>query len=337
MLDPAANRFPHTAFPTGWFAVAGSHELKAGEVKAIHNFGQDLVLFRTESGQAVVTDPYCPHLGAHLGYGGTVDGENIRCPFHHWKFDASGRCTSVPFAPTPGRARITTWPTAEHNGVILVWYDLHGRTPSWEMPDFEPTLVPELEGFATYEGLKTYPQEVLENGADWLHFNTVHQTRQLVGEVDPRNDGPHTLVFTFQSKDYETDPAPDHFKGEVTFYGPGYGRNLSWGRPFPDMTVENSVYVTPVDQGTLQIRSLHRIVPHANNRLPVEGLMQIFAGLGPEIKRQLEQDVVIWEKKAYFPQPMLAASDGPILKYRKWYSQFYPDNPANEGSLGKVA
>jgi hypothetical protein len=26
MLDRAANRFPHTEFPTGWFAVAGSHE-----------------------------------------------------------------------------------------------------------------------------------------------------------------------------------------------------------------------------------------------------------------------------------------------------------------------
>ncbi|HTJ62219.1 MAG TPA: Rieske 2Fe-2S domain-containing protein [Alphaproteobacteria bacterium] len=337
MLDPTANRFPHTEFPTGWFAVAGSHEIKAGTVKPIHNFGQDLVLFRTESGQAVVTDPYCPHLGAHLGYGGTVDGEEIRCPFHHWKFDANGRCTSVPFAPTPGRAKLTVWPTAEHNGLILVWYDLHGRPPTWEMPDFEPTTVPELEGFATYDGIKTYPQEILENGADWLHFNTVHQTRQLVGETEERSEGAHTLVFVFRSKDYETDIAPDHFKGEVTFYGPGYGRNLSWGRPFPDMTVENSVYVTPVDHGTLQIRSLHRIVPHANNQVPVEGLKQIFAGLGPEIKRQLEQDVVIWEKKAYFPQPMLAASDGPILKYRKWYSQFYPDNPANEGALGKVA
>ena len=60
---------------------------------------------------------------------------------------------------------------------------------------------------------------------------------------------------------------------------------------------------------------------------PMEGLKQIFAGLGPEITRQLEQDVIIWERKTYFPRPMLAASDGPILKYRKWYSQFYPDGP----------
>jgi phenylpropionate dioxygenase-like ring-hydroxylating dioxygenase large terminal subunit len=336
MHESDANRFPYAEFPTGWFALAASHEVKPGEVKPLHNFGVDLVLFRTESGQVVVTDPYCPHLGAHLGYGGTVEGEAIRCPFHHWKFDATGRCTSVPFAPVPARARIRTWPTAERNDMILIWYDRDGRPPLWDMPQFEETLAPELCGFATYNDLKTYPQEVLENGADWLHFNTVHTTRQLVGVPDDRSDGPHTLYFSFQTRDYDTDTEIDHFRGEVGFYGPGYARNLSWGRPFPDMTVENSVYVTPVDQGTLQIRSMHRIVPGENNRLPLDALKTVFASLGPEITRQLEQDVVIWEKKAYFDRPMLAASDGPILRYRKWYSQFYPDGPA-AAAVGKVA
>jgi len=33
---------------------------------------------------------------------------------------------------------------------------------------------------------------------------------------------------------------------------------------------------------------------------------------------------------------MLAASDGPILKYRKWYSQFYPEGPET-ATMGKVA
>ena len=79
MHQTEANRFPYTEFPTGWFALAASHEVAPGAVKPLHNFGIDLVLFRTESGQVVVTDPYCPHLGAHLGYGGRVEGETIRC------------------------------------------------------------------------------------------------------------------------------------------------------------------------------------------------------------------------------------------------------------------
>ena len=336
MHESEANRFPYKEFPTGWFAVSGSHELKAGEVKPLHNFGVDLVLFRTEGGKAVVTDPYCPHLGAHLGYGGLVEGETIRCPFHHWKFDATGKCVSVPFAPVPGKARIKTWPTAEHNGVILIWYDLRGREPFWEMPDFEETPHAALWDFKTYENIKTYPQEILENGADWLHFNTVHATRRLVGDVDPRSAGPHNLVFRFQTENMDGDTAIDHFRGEVDFYGPGYARNCSWGKPFPNLTVDNSVYVTPVEHGVLQIRSMHRIIPDADCPMPMEGLKQIFAMLGPEITRQLDQDVVIWEKKAYFPRPMLAASDGPILKYRKWYSQFYPDGPS-AAMMSKVA
>jgi nitrite reductase/ring-hydroxylating ferredoxin subunit len=322
------HRFPYTGFPSGWFAVAASHELAAGQVKPIHNFGRDLVLYRTETGKAVVTEPYCPHLGAHLGYGGTVVGEDIRCPFHHFTFDPSGRCTHVPLAAAPPRLRLSVWPTAEHNGMVLVWHDAGGRAPSWDMPDFAASPDPGLEGFATYDGLKTYPQEVLENGADWLHFVTVHTTRPLKGEVEAHSAGAHQLSFRFWTRDIDTDPAPDHFRGAVDFYGPGYARNLSWGRPYPGLTVDHSVYVTPIDQGTLQIRSHHRIIPDADCPVPLEAQKQIFAGLGPEIKRQLEQDVVIWEKKAYIDRPTLVGSDGPILKYRQWYRQFYPDAAA---------
>ena len=84
--------------PNGWFAVAFSHELREGEVRPLHYFGEDLVLFRTRSGRARVLDAFCPHLGAHLGHGGRVMGESVRCPFHGWSFDgASGSCTQIPY------------------------------------------------------------------------------------------------------------------------------------------------------------------------------------------------------------------------------------------------
>jgi phenylpropionate dioxygenase-like ring-hydroxylating dioxygenase large terminal subunit len=82
--------------PFGWYGVAFSEELPAGEVKILRYVGQELVAFRSESGQARVVDAHCPHLGAHLGHGGEVVGENIRCPFHHWEFDGEGVCQKVP-------------------------------------------------------------------------------------------------------------------------------------------------------------------------------------------------------------------------------------------------
>ena len=104
-----SERYPFTPFPRGWFRVAYADEIAPGEVKRLQYFGRELVLFRTESGVAQVFDAHCPHLGAHFGVGGTVVGENIRCPFHHWEFGTDGVCTKVRGArspkPTSFRAR----------------------------------------------------------------------------------------------------------------------------------------------------------------------------------------------------------------------------------------
>ena len=47
--------------------------------------------FRTEAGEVAVLDAFCPHMGAHLGHGGKVEGGGLVCPFHAWKFDGAGK------------------------------------------------------------------------------------------------------------------------------------------------------------------------------------------------------------------------------------------------------
>ena len=44
-----------------------------------------------------------------------------------------------------------------------------------------------------------------------------------------------------------------------------------------------------------------------------------------EINKQVQEDQPIWENKTFLPVPALADTDGPILKFRKWYSQFYAE------------
>lgn len=37
--------------------------------------------------------PYCRHYVAdELGDGEMIDGRVLRCPFHHWRHDMTGRC-----------------------------------------------------------------------------------------------------------------------------------------------------------------------------------------------------------------------------------------------------
>ena len=75
-IDPVMNnRTPeergiNLPMPFGWFVVCYSDELAKGEVKPVTYFERELVVWRGEDGAPRVLDAYCPHLGAHLGYGG---------------------------------------------------------------------------------------------------------------------------------------------------------------------------------------------------------------------------------------------------------------------------
>ena len=44
------------------------------------------------------------------------------------------------------------------------------------------------------------------------------------------------------------------------------------------------------------------------------------------IASQTVEDVPIWENKAYVVKPALSDADGPIMKFRKWASQFYAED-----------
>jgi nitrite reductase/ring-hydroxylating ferredoxin subunit len=64
--------------------------------------GEDLVAFRTTSGQPAVLDTYCPHRNANLFWGRNED-EGLRCIYHGWKFNAQGACVDMPNEPPGSR------------------------------------------------------------------------------------------------------------------------------------------------------------------------------------------------------------------------------------------
>ena len=94
-------------------------------VRQAHILGLDLAVFRTESGQVGVIDAYCPHLGANIAAGGTVEGDSIKCPFHGWEFNCDGVCVRIPYAKNPEKipseARVTKYTSMEINDQILIW------------------------------------------------------------------------------------------------------------------------------------------------------------------------------------------------------------------------
>ena len=136
------------------------------------------MLWRDEAGEFHLQDAYCPHLGAHLGVGGTVVGQRVECPFHGWTYDGDGACTNIPYSQRGNRkAKLRTYPTIVRNGFVLAWYHPHEEAPQWEIPVIEEIGDPAWSDFySSSYVIHTVPQEMSENGADPAHFQFVHGT-----------------------------------------------------------------------------------------------------------------------------------------------------------------
>src|SRR5262245_37759954 len=188
------SRFPSLSFPNGWFRVAFSNELRPGGVIPLRYFSRDFVLFRTSDGTPHLLDAYCPHLGAHLGYGGRVEGNAIRCPFHGWLWGGQGSCMEVPYArKVPPTAQIRTWPVREVNGLIMIYYHAQAEPPHWQVPELAEYRSPEWTPCRPVHRwkIRSHPQEIAENGIDTAHMPLVHyqQTRAIESEAFEA-DGP---------------------------------------------------------------------------------------------------------------------------------------------------
>jgi aminopyrrolnitrin oxygenase len=172
---PAASRF--AAYPATWYRFGTARELRRGLISR-DMLGRRLVAFRTTSGRLGVLDARCAHLGADLAHG-CVEGESIRCPFHSWEYDVSGRCTRIPgIAEIPPTARQVAYPALERHGHVFFF---NGREPLFPLPFFagaDPDAYVAGRPFRFIGDCSWYM--LTSNGFDAAHFESVHD-RTLLG------------------------------------------------------------------------------------------------------------------------------------------------------------
>ena len=84
-------------------------------------FDRDLVVWRTFEGRACVMDARCPHQWSHLGAEGFVDGDEIVCTAHFWRFDVDGIGTKLNMAGRRDvKADIDVVQSVERDGAVWV-------------------------------------------------------------------------------------------------------------------------------------------------------------------------------------------------------------------------
>ena len=93
--------------------------------KNIKMLGDELVLFRGKNGKIVALNEWCPHRGARLSRGFCEFEGTVTCPYHGYTFDETGNCVAGLIesteSPLVNKMRTRVYPTAEWQGIVLVW------------------------------------------------------------------------------------------------------------------------------------------------------------------------------------------------------------------------
>ena len=155
-----------------WHPVAYADSV--GAPCATTLLGEPLVLWRDRRGSVHAFRDVCVHRGTALSLG-RVEGDEIVCAYHGWRYGGDGACTTIPQLadPTrvPARARAVAYAVCERYGIVWVALD----PPARPIPE-----VPELAD-AAWRVVRTGPfawacdaSRQVENFTDFGHFAFVH-------------------------------------------------------------------------------------------------------------------------------------------------------------------
>jgi vanillate O-demethylase monooxygenase subunit len=319
-----------------WFPVLPSEEL-ADKPVAVELLGEWFALARLE-GEAVAFDNLCRHLGAALALGDVVgDGCYLRCTYHGWSYDKTGRCVDIPArrgVSIPKGARVRTYPTREAYGLVWVCLDEEPRHDIPEFPEFddpgfhrEPLLTSPWRASATRVVMATL---------DDSHFPWVHPG--ILG------DRAHP-----EPPDHRVWREGDYLMSAYDVLQPDYERLARDGGSDPEessddlYTVRYTNYVTPttirmVKSGEIGTYTLFfAICPAAHDRTVLYGLRARNFDKDPANDREYvelqikitEQDIPIVESQRPWLLPPLSArlalyvrpADLPLIEYQKWLEE----------------
>jgi 5,5'-dehydrodivanillate O-demethylase len=157
-----------------WHPIATTTELEQEPVLAVRLLGEDLALYRAESGELGLVAQRCPHRGASLAYG-IPEQDGLRCPYHGWKFSAEGTCLEQPAEPSDStfkdRIRIPAYPVQAMGG--LIWAYL-GPEPVPLLPRYDLFVRDDLDREIGITRLPCNWLQIMENSLDPVHLEYLH-------------------------------------------------------------------------------------------------------------------------------------------------------------------
>ncbi len=166
-----------------WQPVMRARDLAPGRAKPLEMLGEKFTLYRGTEGTAHLVGPTCAHRRTPLSIG-WVEGDDIRCRYHGWRFDCTGQCVEQPNEDRPfsEKVRIPAYPTREYAGLVFAYLG-EGEPPAFQTyPDLDQPGV-----------IVTDPVEVLPC-TYWNKFDNDHGHRAWVHRATALRKGRNDIL-----------------------------------------------------------------------------------------------------------------------------------------------
>jgi phthalate 4,5-dioxygenase oxygenase subunit len=242
-----------------WIPFALSSQLKPGDDPfQIELLGEHYVAFRAEDGRVGFFDELCPHRRASLALG-RVEGNGIRCIFHGWKMDVSGKVVEAPTQLVKHdefceRVKVVHFPVHEAGGIA--WVFLGKATQAPKFPEMPFVGKHESNTWLSTSIVPCNWLQGVEAALDSAHVGVLHQS--WVSKFGDLKSVPNIRMALDGPPRYETQLAPYGLRAAALRHrqdGKTYARVTEYFMPFvclipADRPAPNEGYlflITPID------------------------------------------------------------------------------------------
>jgi len=158
-----------------WQPLCLASEVERGRTRREQIMSEFITLYRGQSGRLYALGDRCAHRGTQLS-AGWVEGEEIRCFYHGWKYDGTGACVEQPAekAGFAAKIRVRHYPVQEYLGLVFIYLG-EGAAPELpRYPELDDESAGMLETLARAPLPCNYFQR-LENNIDQVHVCFAHR------------------------------------------------------------------------------------------------------------------------------------------------------------------
>lgn len=338
--------------PNYWYPVGYDRAIRPGDVREVLFWGKAYALFRDRKGALHVVENRCAHRQLKLS-SGVVDGCNLVCAYHGWRYDGTGRVVGMDhelFGRDMPRIRIEHRAVRVRYGLVWVFFGDPARSGERDVPS-----IPELEGPDAWPCVpidftwRAHHSIIIDNVSDFTHAY-LHRKYQPFSDsklTALRSEG-DAVHLSYEAK-IGNGPVyrwiVDHRRTNTNKMDLCYEYPFQWSNT--DGKIKHHLFVLPMDRTTTRAFFLFYYDRHAF-KLPGIGLAMpkrfmlplLHVGNTLLVKPLLEQDgfAVEQEQQGYdlhFDAPAIelnpAVAAFQKLTIKKW-DEFLGSRPREEAA-----